>query len=116
MRDHERATQVWAVLVLAAKNRQILTYEILFKLIGVPERAQANILNHVRYYCEQKHLPSLTSIVVSKKTGLPAEGFIAIEAKDIPGEQNRVFSHDWFTSRAPSSTELETAFREIRER
>ena len=35
----ERAAQIWAVLALAARNRQILTYEIVGRLIGVPARA-----------------------------------------------------------------------------
>jgi len=31
----ERASQIWPVLVLAAQNRQTITYETLAKLIGV---------------------------------------------------------------------------------
>ena len=107
MTDHERATQVWAVLALAARNRQILTYDILSKLIGVPPQGLANILNHVQRYCMKKDLPPLTSIVVNKETGLPGEGFIA--AQDIPRNQGRVFNHDWLTPGAPSASDLEAA-------
>jgi len=114
MKDHERATQVWAVLALAARNRQILTYEILSQLIGVPAHGLANILDHVQRYCMQRGLPPLTSIVVSKSTGLPGEGFIT--AQDIPRNQGSVFNHDWITTAAPSPDDLETAVREARAR
>jgi len=36
MEASERALQIWSVLVFAAKHRQVLTYDILSKLIGVP--------------------------------------------------------------------------------
>ena len=107
MTDHERATQVWAVLAWAARNRQILTYEILSQLIGVPAHGLANTLNHVQRYCMQNDLPPLTSIVVKKETGLPGEGFIA--AQDIPRNQGRVFNHDWLAPGAPSASDLEAA-------
>ena len=112
MKDHERATQIWAVLAMAARNRQILTYEILSQLIGVPTHGLANILDHVQRYCMQRGLPPLTSIVVNKTTGLPGDGFIA--AQDIPKNQGTVFNYDWLTPGAPSPSDLETAVQEAR--
>lgn len=37
MTRSERASQIWAVLAWAAKNRQSLTYKQLAELIGVPQ-------------------------------------------------------------------------------
>jgi hypothetical protein len=36
MKVSERAAQIWSILALASKNRQVLTYDILSRLIGVP--------------------------------------------------------------------------------
>ena len=107
MKDHERAAQVWSVLALAARNRQILTYEILSQLVGVPEQGFANILDHIQQYCMHRGLPPLTSIVVKKDTGLPGDGFIA--SQNIPKSHIDVFEHDWLTPRAPSPEDLEEA-------
>jgi len=38
MEANERAAQIWSVLAWAATSRQVLTYRILGKLIGVPAR------------------------------------------------------------------------------
>ncbi|MEK7274762.1 MAG: hypothetical protein AAB296_04450 [Candidatus Desantisbacteria bacterium] len=104
MKAHERATQVWAVLALAARNRQILTYDILSRLIGVPTHGLSNILDHVQQYCVQKDIPPLTIIVVNKETGLPGSGFTA--AEDIPRNQGNVFNYDWLVAGAPSPDDL----------
>ena len=112
MKDHERATQVWAVLALAARNRQTLTYEMLSQLIGVPARGLADILDHIQRYCMQEGLPALTSIVVNKETGLPGHGFTAVQ--DVPREQEVVFGHDWLAVDTPTPSILEAAFREAK--
>jgi hypothetical protein len=99
MRVEERGVQVWSVLAFAARNRQILTYDILSRLIGVPRHGLANILDQVQKYCMHKKLPPLTILVVNKKTGLPGSGFIA--ATDIPKNQVKVFEHDWLNEAPP---------------
>ena len=112
MRVHERGAQVWSVLALAARNRQVLTYDLLSKLIGVPRHGLANILDQVQRYCMQKDLPPLTILVVNKHTGLPGEGFVA--AEDIPKNQVSVFEYDWVSHGAPSPDELAAAVAQAR--
>src|SRR6267378_7828397 len=64
----ERAAQIWAVLALAARNRQILTYEIVGRLIGVPARGLGHLLEPIQSYCLVKGLPPLTILVVQEGT------------------------------------------------
>ena len=48
MKKHEKAAQIWSVLSLAARNRQVLTYDILGSLIGVPRFSVARLLEPTR--------------------------------------------------------------------
>jgi hypothetical protein len=106
MNAFEHASRIWPVLALAARNRQILTYEMVGQLIGVPARGLGRMLEPIQSYCLIRELPALTILVVSKDSGMPGEGFIA--AENIPAEQARVFGHDWLTI-SPTREELEGA-------
>ena len=110
MKIHERAAQIWPVLSFAARNRQVLTYDIVGDLIGVPRFALAQLLEPIQSYCLLKKLPALTVLVVNK-SGEPGIGFIA--AADVPQEQHRVFSKDWLAEHTPSPEELEKAVTEL---
>lgn len=106
MTKHERAAQIWPILSFAAKNRQLLTYGIVGKLIGVPRQGIGKLLGPTQSYCLKNHLPALTNLVVSKDTGIPSEGFI--ENDSHPKMQQKVFNHDWLTEKTPSPEELKT--------
>ena len=106
----ERAAQIWPVLVLAARNRQVLTYSILGRLIGVPQAGLGQLLEPIQSYCLLSKLPPLTILVVGKDTGLPGSGFIA--ASDIPRHQALVFEHDWLSSAPPTTEQLAAAVRQ----
>jgi putative restriction endonuclease len=105
----EWASRIWPVLILAARNRQILTYDILAKLIGQIRPALGRCLEPIQSYCIFQKLPPLTILVVSGKTGLPGSGFIA--AQDIPSKQMEVFRHNWAKTPVPSIEDLELAQR-----
>jgi hypothetical protein len=107
MRTHERAAQIWAVLALAAKNRQVLTYGLVSRLIGVPQPRLGQLLEPIQSYCLVNHLPPLTILVVSEQTGMPEAGFIA--ASDIPSTQQQVFAFDWIDRGAPPLDQLAEA-------
>jgi hypothetical protein len=107
MRASERAAQIWAVLALAARNRQVLTYPLVSKLIGVPHAGLGQLLEPIQSYCLIHNLPPLTILVVSSESGLPGLGFIA--AKDIPKNQQDVFNFDWLAHGAPSPEILANA-------
>src|SRR5438552_7711143 len=105
MKIPERAAQAWSVLALAARNRQVLTYDIVSKLIGVPRQGLGKVLEPIQSLCLLEELPPLTILVVSEESGLPGTGFIA--AQDIPKTQMDVFAHDWLGRGAPSSEDFE---------
>jgi hypothetical protein len=92
MKREERAQQLWSILVLAARNRQVLTYEIVAQACGVPPPSIGDFLRPIQQYCSEANLPPLTSIIVSKNTGLPGEGFIA---ENVPLAQIETFAVDW---------------------
>jgi hypothetical protein len=105
----QRAAQIWPILTLSATNKQLLTYDFLAKLIGVPPPALGQLLEPIQSYCRNKKLPPLTILVVSRKTGLPGSGFNA--ASDIPKHQIKVFGYDWLKHSCPKPEEFEKAVK-----
>ncbi|AUT04021.1 hypothetical protein CLI64_28600 [Nostoc sp. CENA543] len=111
MTIYERAAQIWSLLALSARNRQVLTYDIVGKLIGVPRQGLGRMLEPIQSYCLLNKLPPLSILVVSEQTGMPGTGFIA--AQDIPLTQLQVFTFDWLTHKTPSSEDLKKAATEL---
>jgi len=107
----ERAAQIWSVLALAGRNRQVLTYEMLARLIGVPRQAIGHLLEPIQSYCRTRGLPSLTILVVSETTGMPGTGFVAVQ--DIPRTQMDVFAFDWLAHGAPSPEDFAEAAQQL---
>jgi hypothetical protein len=111
MKASERATQLWAVLALAARHRQTLTYDLAAQLIGVARQGIGQLLEPIQSYCLLNDLPALTSLVVAKDTGLPSHGFTAADASKVPAAQARVFDHDWLAHGCPTPDQFEDAVR-----
>ena len=107
----QRASQIWPILTLSATNKQILTYDVLAKLIGVPPPALGQLLEPIQSYCLIEKLPPLTILVVSKKTGLPGSGFGAVS--DIPKNQIKVFEYDWLKHGCPTPEEFAEAVKKL---
>lgn len=103
MTTYERALQVYQVLIAAAHNRQILTYELLGKMIGVPARGLGPHLEHILRYCATNNLPPLTVLVVRTGAGQPSSGLPTLE--DIDSDRERVFTHKWFAMK-PLTVEM----------
>lgn len=107
MKVNDRAAQIWPLLALAARNRQILSYDLLSRLTGVLRPGLGQLLEPIQSYCLVHHLPALTGIVVSENTGVPGTGFTA--TADVPAMQARVFAHDWLSEPVPSPEALADA-------
>jgi hypothetical protein len=107
MNASERAAQIWSVLAWAARNRQVLTYDIIGRLIGMPRPAIGRMLEPIQSYCLVHGLPPLSILVVSEQTGLPGGGFVA--ASDIPATQQQVFVFDWIHHGCPASEDFHDA-------
>jgi hypothetical protein len=116
MKQFQRAAQLWSLLVLAARNQQILSYTTAEHLTGMDRRGIGKYgLGPIFWYCKAHKLPWLTVLVVEEGTGLPGEGFMG-EAKKEYGDaasifqlQSRVFAYDWFKHKAPKQGDFESA-------
>ncbi|MCW8109719.1 hypothetical protein OPS25_14530 [Alteromonas ponticola] len=108
MNRAQRAQQLWSLLVVAADNHQILTYDRVARATGVVRPSIGDFLRPIQQYCTENDLPPLTSIVVSDRTGLPGDGFIA--AEDVPHAQMAVFRFNWFEHQAPSEVDFASSY------
>ena len=117
MTTFQRAHQLWSVLILAAKNRQTLTYAMAGRITGLPAAGVGTHLFHIQYYCQQQELPPLTLLVVQQESGLPGNGLVV---SDFARSLQEVFKFDWFSHIAPGfevgpdSADFERAFKEHR--
>lgn len=111
MKIPERASQTWAVLALAARNRQTLTYELVGRLTGMHTAGIGAVLEPIQSYCLLNKLPPLSALVVNKTSGLPGAGFIA--ATDAPREFVRVFEFDWLAVGCPTPEQFSAALRKL---
>ena len=105
MTDPDRTAQLWSLLVFAAHDQKILSYDNVRQLTGIPQQGVCQFLVSIQAYCEHHQLPPLTSICVNELTGMPSESLM--EAKEIFGAQARVFVYDWFVRKAPTPEELQ---------
>ena len=104
-----RALQVYLILIGAAKNRQTLTYGALADMLGFQGAGVlAHILGHIMYWCHEESLPSLTSLVVNKESGLPGPGLSA--PADVNSERERIYEYDWYGIVPPTMEQLEAAY------
>jgi len=111
-----RVIQAWLILIGKAHNRQTVTYGELSKLMrgknAPPLGRRAGQWKGMRLgqlftYCKERRLPLLPVIVVTKKTGKPAD-LAPYNPPDTDEERERVFDFDWYGYYPPSESELES--------
>ena len=105
MKNEQRALQLWSILVLAALNRQTLTYMMVSKLTGLHLPSVGDALFPIQYYCKENKLPPLTVLVVREKDGIPGDGLPYSPAECARSTQE-VFSYDWSKHNAPGEDEF----------
>lgn len=110
MKAEERACQIWSVLALAARNRQVLTYDLVAQATGLARQGLGQLLEPIQSYCLVNNIPPLTVLVVSKESGLPSAGFTA--ASDYARAQLGVFEFDWLAHGCPGPERFATAVQE----
>ena len=93
MTNHERAAEIWAILVLAARHQELISYKTLERMTGHPRNYFSGALGLIQEHCKRKKLPPLTALVVLESTGLPGSGFNAANRRLLA--QARVFVFDW---------------------
>lgn len=111
MTRFERAAQIWPLLVLSAKQRQTLSHELLFRLVGVPRLSLLEILEPIQSYCALHGMPPLSTLVVSDHSGEPDGKFIT--ASELPRTHVQVYGYDWLALPAPQPIDFERAAREL---
>jgi hypothetical protein len=105
MKRSERALQIWQILISAAHNRQILTYQIVGEITGMGSGTQSQTLDMIMRYCKRNNLPPLTSLVVQKTSGRPGEGLTTVVDRD--RDRERVFAVNWFRRRPVTVADFE---------
>lgn len=105
-----RALQIYLILIGAARSRQVLTYDIVSKIIGYKGAGViSKPLGHIMFWCRENNLPSLTTLIVNSETGLPGDGLT--QAADLNSERERVFDYPWFDLVPPTPAQLQNAFK-----
>lgn len=108
-REH-RALQVYQILIGCARNRQILTYDILAEMLGFGGAGVfSQTLGHIMFWCLDNDLPPLTVLVVNKGTGSPGPGLG--EADDLNSTRERVFAYNWYNLLPPNPEQLKSAYK-----
>lgn len=92
----ERAARVWQMLVLAARNQQLLSHARVSSFTGIPQEELAEALERIHRYCKSNHYPLLNCLVVDRATGLPGDEFPEkLDRLAMKVEQAKVFDFDW---------------------
>src|SRR5258708_34197215 len=105
MTTNDRAAQIWPVLALAARNRQVLTYNMVSKLTGMARAGLGQCLEPIQSYCLVHDLRPLTILIVSENSGMLGVGFIA--AEDVPKAQQEVSKYSWLGHGDPAHERLD---------
>lgn len=99
--NSHKADMIYCLLVGIARSKgAAITYEELGHLTGIYHRNLGISLEMVARYCEKNNLPALTSLVVSKATGVPSDGSAQFGAKShiaIFHLQRAVHAFNWET-------------------
>jgi hypothetical protein len=93
MTSEERALQYWSVLVFAAREQKVVSYEMLSQMTGMANTSGRE-LGHILSYCRQNKLPLLNLLAVRKDSGRPDDD-CGVSLTDLPAQQARVFVFDW---------------------
>jgi hypothetical protein len=112
-RVYVQAQQVWLVLVayIMSSGRNLekpctIPYGKLAQKLGKDPRAGRNLttaLGIVGEYCKYNDLPTINSIVVNEKTGVPGDHVVLRDGKSPAEEQSDVMKRNWFTFRVPTT-------------
>lgn len=92
---------LWPILTDAAKEGKKFTYSEIAPRIDTNPHSVGRALGPIQAFCLDEKIPPLTSIVVSKSTGLPSEGFIGWDIDDIDEAYEKVFQYNWDAAENP---------------
>ena len=107
MTRYQRSSQIWSLLICAARERKIYTYGKVADILGFGGAGvMAPLLGCIMWFCEENGLPPLTVLVVNQETGLPGEGLSTLE--EVNRDREAVFKFNWFTLEPPQNADFES--------
>jgi alkylated DNA nucleotide flippase Atl1 len=110
MTRYQRSSQIWSLLVCAARERKSYTYGQIAEILGFGGAGvMAPLLGPIMWFCEDNEYPPLTVLVVNQDTGLPGEGLSTIE--EVNEDRENVFNFDWFSLEPPQNSTFKQADR-----
>ena len=95
MTSEQRAQQMWSVLVFAAREQKVVSYEMLSQMTGMANTCGRE-LGHILAYCQHYKLPLLNLLAVRKDSGRPDDD-CGVSLTDLPAQQARAFVYDWLS-------------------
>lgn len=95
MKRDEAALRIWPVLTELAKRRARITYSALADAIGSVDHRHGWALGLIQDYCLNLNLPPLTILVISKTSGKPGHGFVALEEDEREAGRSAVWAYPW---------------------
>lgn len=118
MKRDEAAWRIWPVLTALAKQRKTITYSALADVIGSVDHRHGWALGLIQDYCLNLDLPPLTILVVSKTSGEPGHGFVALEDDEREAGRGAVWAYPWPDSNpfgyAESGAEIDDLAKRLR--
>ena len=110
MTRYQRSSQIWALLICAARERKSFTYGDVADILGFGGAGtMGQFLGPIMWLCEDNEWPPLTVLVVNQETGLPGEGLSTIE--EVNEDREAVFLFDWFGREPPQNLDFDEADR-----
>ena len=105
---YQRSSQLWSLLVCAARERKSYTYGELAQILGF-ERAgtMGSFLGPIMWLCKAKGWPPLTVLVVNQDTGLPGQGLSTVE--EVNTDREAVYRFKWFEMEPPQIEDFKSA-------
>jgi len=111
MTQPQRASQIWSLLICAARERKSYTYGDIAQILGFGGAGvMSRFLAPIMWFCEDKYYPPLTILVVNRETGAHGDGLITVE-NDVNEVRESVFNFDWFSLEPPQNVDFENVCR-----
>jgi putative restriction endonuclease len=110
----QRAFLVWPILTNCARKNEPITYGELGIRLGIFHRTFTPSLSLIQEFCIDNELPPLTILVITKKKGLPGNGFKADNFENLQDEINKVYTFNWSSLPNPFENQyIVTAERQL---
>jgi len=108
MTQADQAVLLWPMLLLAARNQQILSYARVAGLTGIAQQGLGKALGLIHHYCRRRGYPLLNCLVISRDKGLPGEGLPEeMDPVQVLIEQSKVFVFDWSSHDKPRARDFQ---------